>query len=145
VRGKFERSDLRRAVGIRFGLIRSEPSDLRRMPGHYRPARARSLDRQRWCRSRPQWRPAGDEGAGALGPTGTLGRAQGGSREQDEHSHGPSNGAEAPEDNRLRWEGSAAAQLPSGKQSRPTESRERINWGRERLVTLREDSGTLER
>jgi hypothetical protein len=33
VRGKYERSDLRRAVGIRFGLIRSGPFDLRRTPG----------------------------------------------------------------------------------------------------------------
>jgi hypothetical protein len=61
------------------------------------------------------------------------------------HDHGSSDGGEASEDNRPRRDGSAAAQLPSGEQSRPAESRERIHWGREKLVTLREDSGTLER
>jgi hypothetical protein len=33
MRGKSERSDLKRAIGIRFGLIRSRASDLRQMPG----------------------------------------------------------------------------------------------------------------
>jgi hypothetical protein len=37
------------------------------------------------------------------------------------------------------------AQLHSGEQSRPDENRKMINWGRDRLVTLRRDSGTLER
>jgi hypothetical protein len=33
VRGRSKRSDLRRMVGIRLALIRSESSDLKRMPG----------------------------------------------------------------------------------------------------------------
>jgi hypothetical protein len=55
------------------------------------------------------------------------------------------NNAKAPEDNCPRRDGSTAALLHSGEQSRQAENRERINLGRERLVTLRRDSGTLER
>jgi hypothetical protein len=144
VRGKSEQSDLRLAVVIRFGLIRSGPSDLKQTLGIYRSARARSLGRQRWRRSRPWRRPTGDEGTSVLGPARTPRRAHGGLGECDEHDHGPSDGVEASEDNHPRREGSAAAQLLFDEQSRPAKSRERINWGRERLVTLREDSGTLE-
>jgi hypothetical protein len=75
LRGRSERSDLWRMVGIRLALIRSESSDLKRMPRIQRPAWARSLARQRWRRSHPRRRPAGDEGASALGPAWTSVRA----------------------------------------------------------------------
>jgi hypothetical protein len=74
-----------------------------------------------------------------------LGKALGGSEECSERGHGHSNGAKTPENNCLQRDGSMAAQLLSGEQSRPDENRERVNWGRDRLVTLRRDSRSLER
>jgi hypothetical protein len=74
---------------------------------------------------------------------GTPGKALGGSGECSERGHGHSNGAETPANNCLRWDGSTAAQLISGEQSCPDENSERVNWGRDRLVTLRRDSRPL--
>jgi hypothetical protein len=84
-------------------------------------------------------------GRGHTRAPGTPRRAQGDSGGCSERGHGHSNGAEMPEDNCPRRDGSVAAQLHFDEQSRPTENRERINWGREKLVTLRRDFGTLER
>jgi hypothetical protein len=51
----------------------------------------------------------------------------------------------ASEGSRPQWDGSAAAPPHSGEQLRTMKDREGEINGRERLVTLREDSKTLER
>jgi hypothetical protein len=61
VRGRSERSNLRQAVRIRFGLVRFGPSYLT-------ASSARSPARQRWHHSHLRRRPTGDEGAVAMGP-----------------------------------------------------------------------------
>jgi hypothetical protein len=52
---------------------------------------------------------------------------------------------EAPEGSYPQWDGSVAVQHYSGEQLRTPEGRKGEIRGRGRLVTLREDFGTLER
>jgi hypothetical protein len=68
------------------------------------------------------WRQ-GRERAGPQGTSKGSGRFGG----HGEHGHGHNNSVEASEDSRLRRGGSAAAQLYSGKKSRPAKNKERTN------------------
>jgi hypothetical protein len=65
-----ERPDPKWTVEIRSSLIKPRPPDLGWTPEIQRQARLGFHDRQRWRRSLPQRRFAGDEGTGALRATG---------------------------------------------------------------------------
>jgi hypothetical protein len=128
-------------IRIRLGLIKSGPPNLRQTleihwpgpsvasGGATRVYGGGSLE----MRVQARWDPR---------DTGKRSRRFGECREC---GHGHNNGVETPENNCLRRVGSTAAQLLSGEQSRLDENRKRVNWGRDRLVTLIRDSGTLER
>jgi hypothetical protein len=77
------------------------------------------------------------------GPQG-AGKGSGGLGEHGEHGRGYGNNVEAPEGSRPWWGGSVVARHHSGEQSHTIEGRKGKIRGGGRLVTLREDSGTLE-
>jgi hypothetical protein len=81
---------------------------------------------------------------GVLGG-GVPGRAQGSSRQRGEHGCGNGDNTEAPEGSCPWWDGSATVQPCSDEQLRTPEGRKGEIGGKGRLVTSREDSGTLER
>jgi hypothetical protein len=83
-------------------------------------------------------------GRGHAGGSKAMGRAQGGRGDCSEHERGYGTDAEAPEGSHPRCDGSATVQLHSGEQLRTTECKEGEINGRRRLVTSREDFGTLE-
>jgi hypothetical protein len=77
-----------------------------------------------------------------VGPRAT-GRAQGGQGECGEPERGHNTGAEAPKGGGPWRDGSAAALPHFGEESRATKGGEGEIRGRGRLVTSREDSGSL--
>jgi hypothetical protein len=61
-----ERPDPKPTVEIRSSQIKPRPPNLGWTPEMQRQVQPKFHDRQRWRRSLPRWRFAGDEGAGAL-------------------------------------------------------------------------------
>jgi hypothetical protein len=108
---------------------RSGPNSL---PANVGAARAHGGDPP-WTTARARWGPRVPE------------RAQGGSRQRGEHGCGLGNNAKAPKGSCPRRDGLAAAEPCSDEQLRTHEGSKGEIRGTGRLVTSREDSGTLER